>query len=290
MNKYVISVFFAFVFTIVSYGEKIKVVATIFPNYDFARIIGGEMAEVSLLLPPGIEAHSYEPTPKDIMKIINSDILLYIGEDMEPWVHRLTGNLPKKVIICDISQGINKIKVGKQLDPHIWTDPILAMDMVDNITNVFIEADPAGKEFYIKNANAYKNRLKSLHEKIQRELSILPKRDIVFSGHMTFGYFSKRYNLNFITPYRSFSPDAEPTPKSMAKLITEVKKRKDKYIYFGELIDPKNARLISRETGAEILLLHGAHNLSKKDLKNKKTYLDIMEQNLENLKRGMKNE
>ena len=292
MNRFFITMFFTLIFTVLSFGEKIKVIATIFPNYDFARNIGKEMAEVTLLLPPGVEAHSYEPTPRDMVRITTSDILLYTGEDMEPWVHRLSGNLPSSATVRDISQGIKKIKEEdhEHGDPHIWTDPILAMEMVDNITEAFIEADPENRDYYTKNAKAYKNKLSQLHQKIERELSHIDRRSVVFSGHMVFGYFAQRYNLTFITPYRSFSPDAEPTPRRMGELITTIKKRGDSYIYFEELIDPKSAKLIARETGAEILLLHGAHNLSKEDLKAGKGYIDIMEDNLKNLKRGLKNE
>ncbi|WP_321329734.1 metal ABC transporter solute-binding protein, Zn/Mn family [uncultured Ilyobacter sp.] len=292
MIRFFITILFTLIFTVISFGENIKVIATIFPNYDFARNIGKEKAKVTLLLPPGVEAHSYEPTPRDMVRITTSDILLYTGEDMEPWVHRLGGNLPSSVTVSDISQGIEKIKDDDHdhTDPHIWTDPILAMQMVDNVAAAFAEADPKNSEFYIENAKIYKNKLFKLHQKIERELSDIDKRSLVFSGHMVFGYFAKRYNLTFLTPYRSFSPDAEPTPKRMAELITTIKKRGDSYIYFEELIDPKSAKLIASETQTKILLLHGAHNLSKEEFKSGKGYIDIMEDNLKNLKRGLKNE
>jgi len=290
MNRFFITLLLTLFFTAFSFGKNIKVIVTIFPNYDFARNIGKEKAEVTLLLPPGVEAHSYEPTPRDMVRITTSDILLYTGEDMEPWVHRMSKNLPSSVAVSDISQGIEKIKDGDHRDPHIWTDPILAMKMADNITAAFIKADPKNSEYYIENSRIYKNKLIKLHQKIDRELSELDKRDVVFSGHMVFGYFAKRYNLTFTTPYRSFSPDAEPTPRRMAELIKTIKKRGDSYIYFEELIDPKSAKLIARETQTKILLLHGVHNLSKEELTSGKGYIDIMEDNLKNLKRGLKNE
>ena len=290
MNRLFITTFFTLILTVLSFGEKIKVIATIFPNYDFARNIGKEMAEVTLLLPPGVEAHSYEPTPRDMVRITTSDILLYTGEDMEPWVHRMSRNLPDSVTICDLSHGVNKVEDEDHghSDPHIWTDPLLAMQMVDNVTEAFIQADPKNREYYTQNSKAYKNKLYQLHQKIEKELSSIDRRDVVFAGHMVFGYFAKRYDLTFTTPYRSFSPDAEPTPRRMAELITTMKKGGYSYIYFEELINPKSAKLIARETGAEILLLHGAHNLSKEDLKAGKSYIDIMEGNLKNLKRGLK--
>lgn len=290
MSRFFATIFFTLILTVLSFGEKIKVIATIFPNYDFAKNIGKEMAEVTLLLPPGVEAHSYEPTPRDMVRITTADILLYTGEDMEPWVHRLSRNLPPSVTVWDTSQSIDKIGDNAHKDPHIWTDPLLAMKMVDNIADAFIKSDPNNKKYYTQNAKAYKNKLFHLHQKIERELSDIPKKDVVFSGHMVFGYFAKRYNLKFTTPYRSFSPDAEPTPRRMAELITTIKKRGDSHIYFEELIDPKSAKLIARETGAQILLLHGCHNLSKKDLKSGKSYINIMEDNLNNLKRGLNNE
>jgi zinc transport system substrate-binding protein len=287
-------------------AEKPKLVATLFPQYDFVREIAGDLVEVSLLLPPGVESHSYEPTPKDIAGITEADAFLYTGEVMEPWATKIIGNLGEtEVKIVDLSQGITLLAATEEegahedeeegeaaheegaYDPHIWLDPNNAKIMVSTLLETLIEIEPENEAVFRENAEAYLAELTALDLAFKDLFAKSETQTIYYGGHFVFGYFAKAYGLTTVSPYDGFSPDAEPTPKRIADLIDAMDQAKFKVIYYEELVDPKIARLVSQETGAEMVLLHGAHNLSKEELASGASYLELMKQNLEKLKLGM---
>lgn len=291
-------------------AEKLKVITTLFPLYDFSRTMLGDKGDVSLLLPPGVEAHAYEPTPQDIVRINKADVFIYTGEVMEPWAYKIIEAIENKsLVIIDASTGIELIKSEFQdehegesnesestkneeeehhgTDPHIWLDPILASQMVDTIAKGLIQADPElGKHITIRQ-DALKADLEVLNQKFVETFKKTQYNRIIYGGHFAFGYFAKRYGLEHISPYEGFSPDAEPTPARIAQLIDTLKASESKVIYFEELIDPRVSKVIADETGADMLMLHGAHNVSKDEMTKGITYIQIMEQNLVNLKKGL---
>lgn len=287
-------------------AEKPKLVATLFPQYDFIRVIAGDLVEVSLLLPPGVESHSYEPTPKDIAGIMEADAFLYTGEVMEPWAAKIIGNLNgTEVKIVDLSKDITLLAATEEddahegeaegddaheegaYDPHIWLDPNNAKIMVTTLLETLIEIEPENEAIFRENAEAYLAELTALDLAFKDLFAKSETQTIYYGGHFVFGYFAKAYGLTTVSPYDGFSPDAEPTPKRIADLIDAMDQAKFKVIYYEELVDPKIARLVSQETGAEMVLLHGAHNLSKEELESGVGYLELMQQNLEKLKLGM---
>ncbi len=290
-------------------GDKaIKVVTTLFPLYDFAKQIGGNLVEVQLLLPPGMEPHSFEPNPGDIRKITDADIFVYTGKFMEPWADDvLRGISNKKLSVVDTSTGI-MLDDGSELpehhhgalrtegqhkhhqhrhgakDPHIWLDLSHAQTMVENILNAFVARDPANRQVYIKNAQAYVSQLSSLDKRFRDALSSCRKSVIIHGGHFAFGYLARRYHLTYRSAYRGFSSHAEPAPGDIVELIQILREHRLQYIFFEELVAPNVAETISRETGAKLLMLHGAHNVSKQELDRGVTFISLMERNLENLK------
>ncbi|NJD04362.1 MAG: zinc ABC transporter substrate-binding protein [Ruminiclostridium sp.] len=283
----------------VSSGE-IKVVATLFPQYDFVRQIAGDKANVSLLLPPGVESHAFEPSPKDIVEIRKSGMFVYTGKYMEPWVDRIIkGTSGSGVVIVDASAGIELIDENQQeeedsgeesyvgKDPHIWLDPVNAIRMVENIVEGLVQADPKGESFYRKNAGIYEKKLWELDRKFSETFSKVKSKKIIYGGHFAFGYFAKRYGLDYISPYKGFAPDAEPNPQRIAELVRNMEESGTKFIFFEELVEPKVAKVIAGETGAGMLLLHGAHNISRDELNEGITYIEIMEGNMERLKQGL---
>ena len=162
--------------------------------------------------------------------------------------------------------------------------------MVDSITRAFVERDPDNKDFYQNNASAYKAKLAELDTRFRKILSTAKHKTIIYGGHFAFGYLAKRYGLTHESPYEGFAPNAEPSPKAIAQLISNLRASGQKYIYYEELIDPKVARIIAEETGATLELLHGAHNVSKNELKVGITFLDIMNDNLQKLKVGLESQ
>ncbi|MBM4270739.1 MAG: zinc-binding protein [Deltaproteobacteria bacterium] len=281
--------------------KKLKVVTTLFPLYDFAKNVGTKHADVSLLLPPGVEAHAYEPKPTDMTRIQNADIFIYTGKHMEPWVEDiLKGIDTKKIAIVDASRGItlmtgthedkeghfHKHESGAP-DPHIWLDFSHAIKMVETISAGFITRDPQNRDVYLKNADEYRKRLEDLDRKYRNALSTCKKRIIIHAGHFAFGYLVKRYGLHYVSAYRGFTPDSEPTPKRLIELIDKLKKSGLDTIYHEELINPRVGEAISKETGARMLMLHGAHNITKDEMERRVEFIPVMEKNLENLKVGL---
>jgi zinc transport system substrate-binding protein len=276
-------------------GEKrISVITSLFPLYDFARNIGGNKVDVMLLLPPGVEAHTFEPRPADIVRIDSADIFVYTGEFMEPWVKDILASVTNKnLIVVNSSEGVSLIEGadehegGYGVDPHIWLDFANAQKMVDNICKAMITRDPNNKGLYITNADDYKLKLEKLDKEYRSALSDCKHRTIINTGHFAFGYLAKRYNLTLVSAYKGFTPDSEPTPRDMAGLIDTIKKSGIKYLYYEEMLSPKVAQVLEKETGAELLSLNGAHNVSKEAMNRGDTFISIMERNLENLKKGL---
>jgi len=285
-------------------SESLKAVTTIFPLFDFTRTIGGEHIEVSLILPPGVEAHSYEPAPRDIVQINQADLFIYAGKEMEPWANRVIQSLTSPDIhIVDASKPIDLLEAPEDhhhshngdnhndhhdsADPHFWTDPVLVKDVVDAIAQSLIETDPENASYYEAQAQAYNRELDALHEDIQKAVESFEATTILYGGHFAFGYFANRYGLDHISPYSGFSPSSEPTSRRIAELIRKMEELDLDVIYHEELIEPRIARIISEETGAQMKLLHGLHNVTKQEKEEGATYISIMRENLEKLKEGL---
>ncbi len=261
-----------------------QAVATIFPVYDFARRIGGDRFDVRMLLPPGVEAHGYEPKPSDMAAISNAKLFVYTGDLMEPWARNLAESAGNKNLrIVNASDGIVLAANQEGKDPHVWLDPLLAIDMVDTIAAGMSAADPDGAALFASNAAALKADLSALDKRIASTLEGAKHRTVIYGGHSTFGYFARRYKLEFISPYPNFSPDAEPSAQAMAALLTALKKSGTNTVFYGELVEPRVARVIADASGAKLELLHGVHNVSKAELESGANYLSIMEANLQKL-------
>ena len=285
---------------------KLKVITTLFPLYDFARNVGGEHAQATLLVPPGVEPHSFEPRPADVAKINGADVFVYTGPNMEPWVEgMLKGIDNKRLLIVDASRGIKLLpEVGhggeghghglhgkghggeENVDPHVWLDLEKAGKMVENIRDGFAAADPGRKEYYEVHAAQYNAKLRELDEKFARGLKDCAHRQFVSGGHFAFNYLAKRYGLTYVSAYGG-SPDAEPTPRRIIELKKLVEENHIKYIYYEELISPRMAEVVASETGTVLLPLHGLHNISRDDLEKGITFLSTMEANLTNLRKGL---
>jgi len=277
--------------------NKLNVIATIFPIYDFARIIGGNKVNVSLLIPPVTDVHNFEPTPEDIMKISKGDIFLFTNFEMEHWAYRIINSMAKNsnmlavetgsgTVLLSISEGEEKEQNHSKFDPHIWLDFDNAQKMVDNIVTAFIKRDPQNSDFYSKNAQIYKLKLSEMDKKYRQELAECQKKIILHAGHWAFAYLANKYKINYLAAY-AVSADSEPSPQKILRLINQVKRLKIPCIYYEDLVAPRLAQTIAEETGARMLKLHTGHNVSKEDIKKGSSFLTMMEDNLANLKSGM---
>jgi zinc transport system substrate-binding protein len=284
-------------------AAKVKVVTSIFPTYDFARQVGGELVEVTLLLPPGVEAHGFAPTPRDMVIISQADVFVYTGEAMEPWVADLLRGVDNKnLLVIDTSEGVlthhgdehkkdhdhhNNNNHYGGVDPHFWLDPLKAAAMVKTIAAAFAKADRVNQKKYQSWAKAYNVKLTKLDKDIGHSLSNCRLHTIISGGHFAFGHFCERYHLETVSAYKGFSPSAKPSPRAITRLIRAMKRLGSRVVFHEELIDPKVARIIGEETGARLLLLHGAHNTTKEERQRGETYLSIMRDNLVRLQQGL---
>jgi zinc transport system substrate-binding protein len=275
--------------------HKIKVVATLFPLYDMARNIGGDRADVSLLLPPGVEAHSFEPRPSDIVEINEADIFVYTGKFMEPWAESIIkGAANRTLIVVDASRDTKMIpevfhdgdgRSGRP-DPHIWLDFDNAKIMAENIAQAFKAKDSAEKGFYERNAVHYKARLTELDSAYKASLGSCKKREIIYAGHYAFGYMANRYGLTYLAA-QGASPDAEATARDLVRLVEQIRRDRIKYVFYEELSSPKVAETLAGETGARMLQLNAAHNVARDQLFKGTSFFDILKSDLDNLKTGL---
>lgn len=282
-----------------------QAVATIFPLYDWARVIGGERVAVTQLLPAGVEAHGYAPAPRDVARIARADLFLWCGPAMEPWAadllrglqdrrgavfeagrHALASNAATPAAEAAEHRHDETCAHGAE-DPHFWLDPLAARAAVLAMAEAFSGIDPAGADGYRRRAADYARELDALHADIKAVVAGARTRTLIHAGHLAFGQFGRRYGLEFVSPYTGFSPDAEPGPRALAALVEKIRSSGAQVIYHEELIEPRVARTLARETGATLRLLHGVHNVTPEERKAGATYLTLMRANLEALKAGL---
>jgi len=288
--------------------EKIKIIATLFPQYDFAKQIGGDKVEVSLLLTPGTETHTYEPTPQDIINVNKADIYIYTGKYMEPWSDKIANSITSDTEVLDASKNINLINEEQfeeehnttdineeehdnshhhEYDPHIWLNPQNAIGMVKNIEKELCSIDPQNKEYYQKNAENYIKQLTNLDNEIETTIKESKKNKIAFGGTFAYAYFIQRYNLQYVSAYDSCGENSEPSVTKVKEVIDYMKENNINVIFYQELSAGKIADTISKETGATKLVFHTIHNASQEEINNGETYISLMQKNLQNLKQAL---
>ncbi|HET6784684.1 MAG TPA: zinc ABC transporter substrate-binding protein [Erysipelotrichaceae bacterium] len=270
-------------------NDKLNVIVTLFPQYDMVRSIAQDKVNVSLLLPAGVEPHAYEPTPSTLIEINQSDLFIYTSDIMETWISHVFQDLTDKgPVVVDSSIGVSLLthsdEDGEEYDPHFWLDPINTKIMVSNVLKGLIQIDPDNTEFYQTNADEYLSKLDELDDAYVDLFSRVKTNKLIYGGHFAFGYLSSRFNIDILSPYSGYSPDAEPSVSSLSELLDTMNTYEIKVIFYEELIDPKIARIISEQTNATIDVLHGGHNISKEEMDQGITYFDLMYANIEKLK------
>jgi zinc transport system substrate-binding protein len=283
-------------------NDKIQISATLFPQYDFARQIAGDKADITLLLPSGMDSHSYEPSPADIININKSDLFIYTGEYLESWANDIVSDIDKdKTYVLDVSEGIHLVKEDEEhyhdedneeehrheYDPHIWTSPVIAMQMVDNIAEALCSIDSENSDYYLENAGNYKELLSELDSDFKKVVEEGNRNTIYFGGKFAMYYFTEEYGLDYVSAFDSCSGETEPSAKVMSEIISGIKENNIPVIYYEEIAEPVVANMIADETGAKPLLLHSCHNVTPEEFKNGVTYIDLMKQNVINLKEGL---
>jgi len=290
--------------------QKLKVVASVYPVYEFVSQVGGDKVEVALLVPAGAEPHDWEPSAKDLINVKNAKLFFFHGANLEHWVDKV---MAKDVLGAttpiEVSKNIALRKgsvhhhhhehdaadednhkhkpesdedEGDEIDPHVWLDPLLAQQEVSNIAEALAVADPANASYYQDNAAKYNAQLQQLHQEYQDGLQNIKKRTII-TNHAAFGYLAARYNLEQVA-IMGLSPDAEPTPEKMADVVKLTRERQIKYLFSETIVNPALAETLAKEAGATVLVLHPLDALTPDEIKQGKNYLILMRQNLTHLK------
>ena len=294
--------------------DKINVVTTIFAPYDFARQIAGDQAELTMLLPPASESHSYEPTPKDIIKIQNCDVFVYIGGESDAWVQTMlssfdTSNMQiitlmdcVEVLEEEITEGMqddhahdeaeaghddDHVEEETEYDRHVWTSPKNAKKIVQKLSDALCEADLANADAYRQNTAAYLTQLDELDASFQATVDAANRKTIVFGDQFPFRYLADAYGLDYFAAFPGCSSDTEASAATVVFLINKVKSEQIPVVFHVELSNKKMANTISEATGAKVLLLHACHNVSKAEFESGAGYLDLMRQNVKNLQEAL---
>lgn len=313
--------------------KKYSVVSTSFPGYDFARAVTKNTnISTKMLVKPGAETHTYEPTPQDIIDIKNADMFIYVGGDSDTWVKKILKDVDTKkthvVKLVDLVSTVEEEIVegmededehdhehdhdhshshehdhdhdhkhdhdheshahkhdhdeeeeGPEIDEHVWTSPKKAMEIVKKIAEVASEIDTEEKTKINDNAEKYVAEIaqvdKDLHQAIDGKIS-----EIVVADRFPFRYFADEFGLKYAAAFSGCSEQTEASAKTISFLINKVKQEKIKKIYKIELSNGKIAETVSKDTGAEVLELHSAHNVTTEDFSKGVTYVDLMKRNL----------
>jgi zinc/manganese transport system substrate-binding protein len=237
--------------------DKVKVVATFSILGDMVRHVGGARVNVATLVGANGDAHVYSPTPADARKIGEAKAIFVNGLGFEGWIARLGKAAGAKVPTVVASNGVKPRKMADghghaANDPHAWQSLANAKIYVANIRDGLIEADPAGKADYQRNAAAYLGQLDALEREIRLTIDTIPaSRRRIITTHDAFGYFNAAYAIEFIAP-AGVSTETEMSAGDVAKIITQIRRQNIPAVFLENVSDPRLMRQIARETGARI--------------------------------------
>lgn len=356
--------------------DRLSVVTTIFPYYDFVRQVAGDRVKLKLIVPAGMDSHSFEPTPADMAAMEQADVLICNGGGMEQWVYQVLDSLDTShmeiltmmdyvdvveeehvegmedgshthkdshfhedsdahedghtykdsdvhedghthkdsdvhEIDCNYTYEESGGKHGYEActhggteyqelfdqrdghemeieyDEHIWTSPVNAQAIVAIISEALCEASPENQEYFQASRDEYLGELKKLDAHLREVVAQGRHRMIVVADKFPFRYFADEYGLSYRAAFSGCSADTEPSAKTIAYLIDKVREARIGAVYYLELSSHRTAEIISEETGAKPLLLHSCHNVTRRQLEEGVTYLQLMQGNAENLRKGL---
>ena len=240
---------------------KLQIVCTSFPAYDFAREIAGDRAELTLLIKPGSEVHSYEPTPKDMIRIQESDLFICNGGESEQWAKTLITPELNTIYMMDCvdtveesADGIYNAENGEpELDEHVWTSPLNAIKISEEICNALCKLDADNAEEYKMNFAAYKAQLMALDREFRQVIKNSGKHTLVFADRFPMRYFALEYGLDCYAAFPGCSSETEPSAKTVAYLIDRVREDKIPAVLYMEFSNQKMADVICEDTGCKKL-------------------------------------
>lgn len=287
--------------------KKLTIVTTMFPQFDFTRAVAGDKADITMLLKPGAESHSYEPTPKDMKKIHKADLFIYTGAENDAWAESLLKNMgskaPKTIAFLELVDTVEEEIVegmtaeeeehhhdGEEveLDEHVWTSPLNAVKIVSAICDELCAIDAANADYYKKNAAKYIDELLTLHKSFEEVVKNANRKIFVFGDRFPLRYFADLYGLEYYAAFPGCATDVEASASTIKFLINKVKEEKIPVVFTIEFSNGKIADTICESTGAKKLEFHSCHTVSADDIKKGETYISLMKRNVIVLREALK--
>lgn len=288
---------------------RLQVVCSVFPYYDFARQIGGDDVDVTLLVAAGKETHSFEPTPLDVITLSQADVVLYNGGESEAWVDDILSAAGENIAVTlplmpQVSALAEEWAEGMEgahdehdhethdsddieYDEHVWTSPVLAKALCRAICDALCQADPAHQEGYQARLTDYLAQLDQLDAAFREAVEAGHRRLLVFGDRFPLLYFCKEYGLDYRAAFHGCASDTEPSLATLKYLIDKVEDEKIPVVYTIELSSRKVADAIAETTGAKVLTFHSCQTVSRAEFDGGATYLSLMERNVKALREGL---
>jgi zinc transport system substrate-binding protein len=285
-------------------SSKLQIVCTNFPAYDFAREIAGDRAQIKLLIKPGAEVHSYEPAPKDVIAIQESDLFICNGGESEAWVESLVGDSVNALRMMDCVETVAESGEGiyaaedehdhehddgeeEELDEHVWTTPGNAAKICYALCDKLCELDQENANEYMLNYEVYNAKLMELDIEIRTTVLNGVRDTLIFADRFPMRYFTREYGLKYYAAYPGCASQTEPSAKTVAFLIDHVREEKIPAVLYMEFSNEKMADVICEDTGCEKLPFYSAHSVTAQQFEDGVTYLDLMRMNIETLKEAL---
>lgn len=280
----------------------LNIVASNYPAFDLISHVAKDKADITVLLKPGADSHSFEPTPKDLASIEKSDLFFYVGGENDEWIRRLLKSTSRSVNTLAMLEHIKPLKESlayehtledhdhdheAAFDEHVWTAPKNDIKLLAVIAQKLSMLDPDNSEFYHKNAQEYAERFAELDKKFQELISSSQRRTIIVADRFPFLYFACDYGLDYYAAFSGCAEDTEASAKTISFLIEKIRELKINYVIKQEFSALKLADTIAAETGSEILTLNACHNISKEQYQRKVEMIELLEKNLITLKKAL---
>ena len=282
---------------------RLRIVTTVFPAYDFARQVAGDQAKVTLLVPPGAETHSFEPTAQDMRRIQSCDLLICNGGESEAWLETLLAGqeteIPSLVMLECVDALEEERKEGMQeteeegeedeieYDEHVWTSPVNAQRICRAIAEALAARDEENREVYQANCNAYCEKLMELDAAFRAVVEQGSHRTLIFADRFPVRYFVEEYGLDYFAAFPGCAEDTEPAAGTVAFLIDRVREEQIPAVFYIEFSNEKMADVICEDTGCKKLLFHSCHNVTADQLKSGISYYELMQGNVESLREAL---
>lgn len=297
---------------------KFSIVATVFPAYDFAREIADGQANITLLIPPGTEIHGFEPTPQDIIRIQNCDLLICNGGESEAWLDEILDGVDGEISTVRMMDCVKTLeeetKEGMQsaphehsseehehehehsdgeheheheYDEHVWASPVNAALISEEICRALCEADNANAALYTENCAEFVSELGALDGEIREIVENAPCKTVIFADRFPVRYFVEEYGLDYYAAFPGCAEDTEPAAKTVAFLIDRVREYKIPAVFYIEFSNEKMADIICEDTGCDKLVFYSCQNISADMFNSGVTYLELMNINADNLREAL---